>query len=127
MSIKGSSRQARETTADYIGNGYVPPTTETPEGANYTRDLNVAPVNAADHVYDRDLNTSVDFGDGYVYNFGPPGSPHERWGASAHRSFAHSAKGGIRWSPDVVSSASSGQVSHEVDDLPTVKPLPGYH
>ena len=126
MSIKGSSRQARETTADYIGNGYVPPANETPEGANYTRDLNVAPVNAADQVYDRDLNTSVDFGDGYVYNFGPPGSPHERWGATAQRSAAY-APTGVRWSTDIISSNRGDAVNHEVDDLPTVKPLPGYH
>lgn len=126
MSIKGTSNQARVTTGDYIGNGYVPPTTETPESANYTRDLNVAPVNVEDHVYERDFNTSLDFGDGYVYNFGPPGSPHERWGATAQRSAAY-APTGLRWSGDIISSGSTSAVNHEVDDLPTVKPLPGYH
>lgn len=95
---------------------YSPPVSETPSGDSkvYSRDLNVSGYSVSDD-------------ESYVYNFGTPTSPHERWGNVAHRSAAFSAGGGVRSSVDLVSSRSKSSVGHEVDDLPTVKHLPGYH
>lgn len=140
MSIKETSGGARVDLGGYLAQYTAPvaetPTNEVPNSGVYSRDLNVEPTvggrlysDHAQQVYDRDFNTIAGEGmdDGYVYNFGTPVSPHERWGATAHRSASYSALGSVRSSVDIVSSQSKSAVNHEVDDLPTVKPLPGYH
>jgi hypothetical protein len=139
MSIKETSAGARVDLGGYLSQ-YTPPTAETPtnevpNSGVYSRDLNVEPTvggrlysEHAQQVYDRDMNVPADYGmdDAYVYNFGPPGSPHNRWGEVAQRSASY-ATTGVRWSGDVISSKRGDEVNHEIDDLPTVVPLPGYH
>lgn len=117
MTIKANSSDSRMSADGYISQ-YVPPTPETPDSGTSS-------------VYSRDFNSdsgySVPEDEAYVYNFGTPTSPHERWSNMAHRSAAYSSGGGVRSSVDIVSSKSKGKVSHEVHDLPTTTPIPGYH
>lgn len=123
MSIKSRGRQQ---TIDGYMSQYVPPTSETPDTGGYP-DMNTAPQFPDHKIYDGNFNVdpSTNMEDAYVYNYGTPISPHERWSDVAHRSASLAAMSGVRSSVDIISS-QKGQVNHEVESLKTTTHLPGY-